>query len=39
MAKCYEYADKLVESLGIERMIEAVCSLSDEQIKKIIYGK
>ena len=39
MAKCYEYADRLLDSLGVERMIEAVCSLSDEQIIKIANGK
>lgn len=36
MAKCYEYADRLLDSLGVEEMISCVCSLSDEQILNII---
>lgn len=36
MEKCYEIAENLLETLGIDEMISYVCSLTDEDILNII---
>ena len=36
MNNLYEFADKLLESFDVEKMIEIVCKLSDSEILKML---